>query len=158
MARRMSFKTVLASVSVIAALAAVVFAVVRQPGVIDTVDTVDAFELLKVVPDSTNPRYAGVYRYYHANSASTAIAIWILSGQQPSVGSMAPVAGDPAMVWTGNPDALHAEWKPYRDRLSIEVDGTVNTREGPTAIEDCYFAEPRQSNLACLDPKKIELR
>ncbi|MGZ3410174.1 MAG: hypothetical protein ACXWJW_09495 [Xanthobacteraceae bacterium] len=158
MTRSASLKVIVPLLAAVIAAALVVWlrAPTEQP--IAGGDPADRFELVKTALDSEGTKYAAVYRYYHANSSSTVTAVWILPGSPPSIGSTLPVAGEPVMAFTGSPDAVRVRWPQEGDKLVVEVDGTTDTKTGPEAFEDCYFAESKARNLACYDDKKIQLR
>lgn len=156
MPRRVIFTIIAAGLILLVAIAATVWQ--GSAWVPGASDTADEFELLQAVPDSRNPRYAAVYRYFHANSSSTMTAVWILTGQPRPIGSKVPVAGDPVLVFTGRPEAVRVQWATDSSRLRVELDGMTDVRTGAAAFEDCYFADRRVSNLACYDDKQIELR
>jgi hypothetical protein len=155
MQKRVVLKIVIPALVVLAAIGITVQHY-RAPAALPN-DSVDRFELLQAVPATKGQRYAAVYRYYHANSSSTVGAVWVLNGTPPSPGSTEAVAGDPALVFTGNADALRAEWPADSERPNVEVDRLSDVKKGPTAIEDCYFADARSTNLVCYDDKIVNL-
>jgi hypothetical protein len=124
---------------------------------LSTLDPFDKFELLGVVSDSRLQRHAAIYRYYHANSSATVTAVWILSGEPPSVGSKSPVRGGPVLIWTGRPQALELSWE-GEERMLAEVKGPADIRKD-TNFTDCYFEEHSPVNLLCVgNPLQVDAR
>jgi hypothetical protein len=118
----------------------------------------DRFELLQVTAAPAGDHYAGVYRYFHANSASTVGAVWVGSGTPPAIGSKEPAAGEPSLVFTGDAESLHVDWPSGSSRPAVEVAKLADVKKGPAAIEDCYFSEARSTNLVCYDAKAVDLQ
>jgi hypothetical protein len=86
----------------------------------------DHFEVLRVVTDSQTQRHAVVYRYDHSNSSTRPIAVWIVSGKAPNIGSKDPVRGAPTLVWTGSADALKLEWPPPDGKSTCQKHSMVS--------------------------------
>jgi hypothetical protein len=116
---------------------------------ISTIDPFDKFELLGVVSDSRLQRHGAIYRYYHANSSATVTAVWILSGEPPSVGSKSPARGKPVLIWTGRPRALQLSWQQGEERILVEVKAPADIRKDAN-FTDCYFDEYSPVNLLCV--------
>jgi hypothetical protein len=117
-------------------------------------DPADSFEVLRVVTDD---RHAVVYRYYHANSSARSIAVWITSGQAPSIGSKKSVGGTPAFVSQRPVDTLKLKWLRSDKRLVAEVDGDVSIRKDEH-FQDCYFQYDSKTPLLCVDTRQAEVR
>jgi hypothetical protein len=120
-------------------------------------DPADNFEVLRVVTDTQIERHAVVYRYDHANSSTRTIAVWIVSGQPPNIGSKKPVGGAPALVSPGSVDTFKLRWPRPGERLVAEIDGNVSIRKDKD-FQDCYFQYEGKTPLICVDTKQAEVR
>lgn len=118
-------------------------------------DPLDRFEVLRVVSDTQMERHAVVYRYEHADSSTRTVAVWIVSGQPPSIGSKKPADGSPALVWPEPVDTLKLKWSSSEAKLLAEVDANVSISD---RIQDCYFQYDRKTALVCIDTKQAEVR
>lgn len=122
-------------------------------------DPADSFEVLRVVTDSQTNRHAVVYRYDHrydhANSSTRTIAVWIVSGQAPGVGSRKPIGGAPALVSPGSVDTLKLKWLHPDERLVAEVDGNLSVQTDKN-FQDCYLGY--KTALICVDTAQAEVR
>jgi hypothetical protein len=120
-------------------------------------DPADHFEVLRVVTDSNTQRHAVVYRYNHSNSSTKPIAVWIVLGKAPSVGSNDPARGAPALVWPGPVATLTLKWPPADGRLVAEIDHAPDVAKSEH-FNDCYFDYDRKTAVVCADPKQVEVR
>jgi hypothetical protein len=120
-------------------------------------DSLDGFEVLRVVTDTQMERHAVVYRYDHANSSTRSIAAWIVTGQAPGVGSKKPARGAPALVDPGSVDTLKLKWLRPGEKLLAEVDGDVSIRKDKD-FQDCFFQYESKTALICVDTKQAEVR
>jgi hypothetical protein len=118
-------------------------------------DFADSFEVLRVVTDSQTNRHAVVYRYDHANSSTRTIAVSIVSGQAPGVGSRKPIGGAPALVFPGSVDTLKLKWLHPDERLVAEVDGNLSVQTDKN-FQDCYLGY--KAALICVDTAQAEVR
>jgi hypothetical protein len=120
-------------------------------------DPLDRFKVVAIVHDSTQPRYAAIYHYDHANSSSSVTAAWISKGKPPAVGSTSRPRGGPALVWPGQRDQLQMRWEKDNPRLVAEIDGPADVRSGEQ-FANCYYDDGETPSLICVDAKQIEVR
>jgi len=118
------------------------------------IDPLDRFRVLRVVSDDRAERHAVIVAYHHADSSSDDIAVWVISGAAPAIGSEDPIPGKPILAWTGSPDKLNLAWKAEHQRLSMSIEADMTVSEQPSS---CFFMDPHPSNVLCYDPSAVEL-
>ena len=91
-------------------------------------DPFDKFAVAKVV---TNPagNHAVIYRYYHANSSGEALAVSLIRGSAPGVGTNNRPKGEPILVWFGRIEALDIAWNAQQKRFSAAVMNAKDPRK-----------------------------
>ncbi|WP_441516037.1 hypothetical protein [Bradyrhizobium sp. 2TAF24] len=119
-------------------------------------DPLDRFKVVAILHDATQPRYAVIYHYDHADSSAAVTAAWIASGRPPEIGSTRRPRGGPALVWPGLPDQLRMRWEKDNPRLIAEVDGPAEVHSGE-AFSNCSY-DSAETPAICVDPKRIEVR
>ena len=114
-------------------------------------DNFDWFEVVSVLPHLTDKQNAIVVKYLHAETSARVTGIWIGSGERPQIGSRDVLRGDPAAIWTGEPQDLALAWQ--SDRLHGRA--RSKTAKVSHELQACLADWLVERADLCTDPAKV---
>lgn len=114
-------------------------------------DIFDQFEVVSVLPHPTDKQNAIVAKYLHAETSARVTGIWIGSGERPQIGSRDVLRGNPAAIWTGEPQDLALAWQ--SDRLHVRA--RSKTAKVSHELQACLADWPVETADLCTDPAKV---
>ena len=120
-------------------------------------DPLDRYEVIEVVSYKGTSNHAVVFNYHNANSSAAAIAVWLINGDRPAIGSKFRPRGEPVLDWFGAPSSLQLKHRPKQEPLfTAEIASTTSIWK-ITNVKSCFLEYGGQDGRVCYNPEMIVL-